>query len=263
MADDELISKTPQKSAETALTQDVLKNALAFSGSSSKLFNDAVSEVRTLVANSGDQIYPPNEYPTWRSPKEGSTLQTTHDSSFVGRLTQAEAVGVRVLQEESMALLQSFGRSDQLAWKIDEILGTGKKAWQSDAMEGIVSFNHMVGMASGVRERLLSGLGPPGRKTIGDLARLAWYESFSPGLEADGLKIGGQTAACIVAEIAKHANEEIPHNPEGARNADEIQARIAGRIRGAELAKALYLETIGLASNIFPATIEPKPAQDL
>ena len=154
MSNNELVQGAAP-TTESTLTRDVLKHALAFKGNSIDLFNDAVSEVKSLTSD-GSSVYPPYEYPSLYHPERATTLTKSPESGFVGRLAPAEAVAVRVLQEESLALMQSFARNFETSRKIDEILGTGEHTSQSDAMEGIVDFMQIISMASGVRERKLS-----------------------------------------------------------------------------------------------------------
>src|SRR3989344_1777119 len=257
MSNNELVQGAAP-TTESTLTRDVLKHALAFKGNSIDLFNDAVSEVKSLTSD-GSSVYPPYEYPSLYHPERATTLTKSPESGFVGRLAPAEAVAVRVLQEESLALMQSFARNFETSRKIDEILGTGEHTSQSDAMEGIVDFMQIISMASGVRERILTRQGEPVKKTLGDISKLRWYKLFKGAIEQDSFKIGDNTAAKAVEEVQKQANEHItPLNPGGATNDIVIRARIIGRMRGAELAKALYLETVDLAANILPATLERK-----
>lgn len=244
---------TPQPASEHSLTTDVLQHALAFKGSSGELFNGVVADVRALTATGG-AVYPP-VFPSWQEPQRVPALKTEPDSSQEGQLAPAEAVAFRVLGDESSALLQFFGRRFETSGKIDEVLGTGDEAWQSDAIEGIGELGGLLAVASGVRERMLGGQEASGSRSLQDIVKLRWDRMFRQALQQDGLRIHAHTTQRAVEEIERRAREQIPQNPGGARNEREIEARIAGRMRGATLARDLYLETVDHAAKILPAKI--------
>lgn len=238
---------------EAALSRDVLHHTLAFKGFSLDIFNDTVEEVKILISEGAD-IYPP-EFPLFGDRNRASTLKKEPLDPSDGRLAPAEAVGVRVLQQEALALLQVWGKNPESGKKLDKALGTGRGISQTDALEGILEFANLIEFATGVRERILRGEGEPSGETIADDSKLHWDRLFRQPLEEDKLRIGVSTTTKAVEEAPRDILKKNAFVPERANEA-VTKTRIAGRVRGAELAKALYLEAVDLASHILPADLD-------
>ncbi len=194
-------------------------------------------------------IYPPAVFPSLRKTQPESSIRENPKSDFHGRLSPAEAAAVLVLLTESSALCQAFAESWDTARKIDELLGISGDLWQSDVIEGFSSFGNMLGLAAGVREseEIIGKI-----KTIGDKIKKDWWDKFHGAIEQDGKILGRATASAIERTVGEFAERDIPNNPEGARNNEEIRTRIASQKRGAQLARKLYLETFSLTSRQLP-----------
>lgn len=239
---------------KTNLSNDVLKNVLSFRGRSLELFKRAVEEVQILTNNGRVPIYPPHEYPTWKEPDRATSLQKWPDSNFTGRLTPTEAVGIKVLMEESLALFQVSHISLKVSRKINEILGTGKEVGLVDAIEAIVDFTCLLGQAAVVRETMMFKEEESIRRAKNSSGS-SLYLTFEESITQDGLRLGINTAAKVVEEIIWQAEELLPTYPNYANCEDDIKVRIAGKTRGAKLASALYLETVDLAAKILSPDI--------
>lgn len=240
------------------LTTDILRHSIAFKGDSSRVFSEAIAEIKMLALHS-NSLFPPNYFPSVRESRPETSIRITPDSYFFdGKLSQAEAATIIVLLNEASALCQSFAVDWKTSNKLHEALGLKEGDWQSDAIEGFSEFGDMLGWAAGIRERILREGKEPQLKTIGDHAIKGWWDKFAEPVRQDGMILGENTAEAIVEAVGEFAERDIPRNPEGAKNQEEIRARIRSKKHGARLAKDLYLETLSFASRELSLNVGPK-----
>lgn len=236
----------------SGLSPDVLEHALAFKGQSAQLFDEAVSQVRSL-AQGQRRIYPPTQFPIPPDRVPESTLRLTPESDLNGRLLPAEAVAVTVLLTECSALAQAWGRNFKTSATLHGVLQLPPEGLDHDAIAGIAEFGDSLAAVAAVREWTENGEGEPAGTTMMDLVKRKLWRRYRNALGEDKLALGPTTAETIVHAISESARRDIPHNPEGARTPEDIAAKIEkieSRIHGARLAKQLYLEARTLASQV-------------
>lgn len=230
-----------------AVGPSFLNHSLAFGEQSGQVFNGIVEEIRML--SSQGYLYPPEPILSLSHPEPESSITLVSQSDLGGRLTPAEAAAMKMLLTESTALAQSYVLSDwETSSKILQVLQLPKNGWQGDAIEALGDFGMRLGMAAGVRDRVLSGKGRPDTKTHSSFNQRPWWDEFVDPIRLDQLILGRNTADAIVKSVSHMSEKMISNNPEGARTQEEIQARIASRKHGVILASDLYLEALGRAS---------------
>ncbi len=245
----------PQQEQSTSLGTIALGHSIAFRGNDIEMYRSNVAQVRELVAR-GQEIYPPAAFPTWSEPVPRSILRTSPTSELIGRLAPAEAVGVLTLLNESGALFQAFGQDSSATKLLLQTLGLPSRGWPTDAIEGITQFGEMLGSAAEVRDTIIRGEKPPTGSTNSETAKRRSWDKFHDAIEKDNMILGENTSTVIVQMIDELATDIIPKNPDMARNAEEVKARIESEKRGARLAKDLYLEARQLASHELPERVE-------
>ncbi len=240
---------------ERRLSKLTLIHALAYKANSGELFGEALDEVIRLTAD-GYDVYPPSRYPTWQNPVDASGLQRRPSFVELGRLTPAEAVGVKVLQMETIALMQYYGINSRTSLLLNDVLKIVNDGWQLDVIEGMVDFNIRIRVAAEARAIMIGDLSLPSGRTIGDKIKKSGLNMFSRVISLDQMRIGSNTAGLIENLVASGAQMSIPDNRVGAKTSEEIQARIASWQHGGKLANQLYLESVSLAARIVPDSLE-------
>lgn len=215
---------------------DLLRHSLAFKGTSRQVFQDALSSV---AAMSGD-LYPPY----FMDYKSVLLIEPSRDVEN-GRMSTAEAVGMDVLVSEYKALVSGISRYQ---WReLHEALRISSPTLLSvfEMVQGVRDFGNEIALVLEVRDRLKEGRGVPEKNQTGGFWKEKAWNDYQEALREDGLSIGRWTSKAMLIAIKQKAVDRIKKDHSGSCNKTDLDSRI----RGAALARDLFLETVELASH--------------
>ncbi len=245
--------------SEKDLTRQTLQHSLFYRKDSGLVFLGKVMYVKGKVAERQD-LYPPEFIAipgVHRRERIKDGLPTQPFSPRIGRVSPAEAVALSYLHDESDALFQLLDPVTELDLHAEMAQALGvpnDDVQQNEAILGMNQFGFHVGIAAGVRDRLLRGEAyPDDPRTLQQMSTKTWWDHFAQPLRDDALMIGQNTGSAIVDYLDAVGEVSIPRS--GVPKPKEtIIASIVSRKHGIRLARNLYEEAFALASDFLPTT---------
>lgn len=217
----------------------ILQNSIVFKGNSKK-FSENLEEIKNLSFG-GKEIYPPTNFPTIGEPIAESFF-SSYKKENEGRLSPPEAVGMLTILNEGTVLAQIANEFRDDTDKLREIFGLNKNEWPDEFVDGFLYFEEWITSISTLRDNYYNNIMFGGNRDLWE------NEKIGEALNKDGYKIGENTTKKLI-KLA--TNKVDAFDTEFNKDNQNIKKeKKESKQKGAECARALYLEAVNLAEKI-------------